>query len=449
MTDTIAAISTAFGEAAISVLRLSGPESQAVAEKVFRSELPVQQLEARRMQHGRIVDGEGHAVDDVLLTVFRGPESYTGEDVIEISAHGGILVTRRIFELLLGNGARAAEPGEFTRRAFLNGKMDLTQAEAVIDLIHAQSDLSLRAASQQLEGRLGRAAESVREDLIQLVAHVEAYIDFPDEDIDPDTGAALESRMESVRTRLCALLDTAEHGRILRGGARTVICGAPNVGKSSLLNALSGRDRAIVSPQAGTTRDTIEEVLHIHGLPFLLVDTAGLRAHTSDYIESEGMERARRELERADVVVEVVDGSAPRGEARRVPVSPGKRGHLLVLNKSDLGGHPDWKGAPAIAVSCRTGEGIDKLRAAMRDAVWGGAGSGDSQLVAINARHQRCFQCAAEAMEDALAAFEHDEAPEIIAFELREALQAVGEVTGRVGVEELLGAIFSRFCIGK
>lgn len=449
MPDTIAAISTAFGDAAISVLRLSGAESQKIAERVFRSKQPVQQLQARSMHHGQILDGEGRAVDDVLLTIFRGPASYTGEDVIEISAHGGILVTRRIYELLLSNGARAAEPGEFTRRAFLNGKMDLTQAEAVMDLIHAQSELSLQAAAQQLEGRLGRAADSIREGLIQLVANVEAHIDFPDEDIDPDTGAALKSRMESIHTRLGSLLDTAEHGRILRSGARTVICGAPNVGKSSLLNALSGRDRAIVSSQAGTTRDTIEEVLHVHGLPFLLVDTAGLRAHTSDRLESEGIERARRELERADVIIEVVDGSVPQSEAHRAPVPTGKRGHVLVLNKSDLGGHPNWQGVPALAVSCKTGDGIENLRAAMRDAVWSGAGSGDSQLVAINARHQRCFQCAAEAMEDALEAFEHDEAPEIIAFELREALQAVGEVTGRVEAEELLGAIFSRFCIGK
>jgi tRNA modification GTPase len=449
MTDTIAAISTAFGEAAISVLRLSGPDSRAIAEKVFRSKLPLRRMAPRTAHHGTIVDDAGRGVDDVLLTIFHGPASYTGEDVIEISAHGGILVTRRIYDLLLAKGARGAEPGEFTQRAFLNGKMDLTQAEAVMDLIHAQSELALQAASRQLEGRLGRAAESIREDLIQLVAHVEAYIDFPDEDIDPDTGAALKLRMEAIHARLRALLDTAEHGRILRSGARTVICGAPNVGKSSLLNALSGRDRAIVSPQAGTTRDTIEEVLHIHGLTFVLVDTAGLRSHTSDSIESEGIGRTRRELERADVILEVVDGSIAHDEAQRVPVPAGKRGHLLVRNKADLGAHPAWQAIPGLAVSCASGEGIDDLRAAMRDAVWSGAGSGDAPLVAINARHQRCFQRAAEAMEDAAEAFEHDEAPEIIAFELREAMQAVGEVTGRVDAEEVLGAIFSRFCIGK
>lgn len=449
MTDTIAAISTAFGEAAISVLRLSGPDSVAIAEKCFSSMRPLRLLPSRTLNHGLIFDDERRTVDEVLLTIFRGPASYTGEDVIEISAHGGILVTRRIYELLLSNGARAAAPGEFTQRAFLNGKMDLTQAEAVMDLIHAQSELSLRAASQQLEGRLGREADSIREDLLQLVAHVEAYIDFPEEDIDPDTGAALKLRMESIQARLCSLLDTAEHGRILRSGARTVICGAPNVGKSSLLNALSGHDRAIVSPQAGTTRDTIEEVLHIHGLPFVLVDTAGLRKHTSDYIESEGIERTRRELERADVIIEVLDGSVSQDEAHRVPVAPGKRGHLVVLNKTDAGLHPTWNSISGLPVSCQTGAGLDQLRAAMRDAAWNGDRSSDSHLVAINTRHQRHFQRAAEAMEDAEKAFENDGTPELIAFELRDALQAVGEVTGRVDAEEVLGAIFSRFCIGK
>jgi tRNA modification GTPase len=318
-----------------------------------------------------------------------------------------------------------------------------------MDLIRAQSDLALQAASQQLEGGLGRAAESLREELIQLVAQVEAYIDFPEEDIDPDTGSVLKARMDAVQQRFGALLDTAEQGRILRSGARTVICGAPNVGKSSLLNALSGHDRAIVSPHAGTTRDTIEEVLHIHGLPFVLVDTAGLRTHTSDFIESLGMDRTRRELGRADVIVEVVDSHSSPDSAHRVPVSPGRRGHLLVLNKTDLGMHPAWQATGGLTFSCKTGTGIDALRAAMRDAVWNAGSAGDAPLVAINARHQRSFQRAAEALADAADAFDHDQAPEIIAFELREALQAVGEVSGRVDAEEVLGAIFARFCVGK
>ena len=447
--DTIAAISTALGEGAVSLLRLSGNDAVAIADKFFRSKQGLRQVPARRASFGRIVDREGRTVDEVLLTLFRAPHSYTGEDVVEISAHGGLFVTRRILDLLLAGGARAADPGEFTQRAFLNGKMDLTQAEAVMDLIRAQSDLALRAATRQLEGGLGRAAEAMRGELIQLVAQVEAFIDFPEEDIDPDTGAALKARMQAVQQGLGALLETAERGRILRSGARTVICGAPNVGKSSLLNALSGRDRAIVSPQAGTTRDTIEELLHIHGLPFVLVDTAGLRAHTADPVESAGMERTHRELERADVILEVVDGHSAPDTARRVPVPPGHRGHILVWNKSDLGIHPAWPASGGWPLSCATGQGLDALRAAMRDSVWDAGGTADPPLVAINARHQRNFQRASEALADAVEAFEHDEAPEIVAFELREALQAVGEVSGRVDAEEVLGAIFARFCIGK
>ncbi|QIF02585.1 tRNA uridine-5-carboxymethylaminomethyl(34) synthesis GTPase MnmE [Roseimicrobium sp. ORNL1] len=450
MTDTIAAISTAFGEAAISVLRVSGPEAVRVGDNIFRGKSPVPELSPRMQHLGRIVDANDATVDSVLLTVFRGPASYTGEDMVEISCHGGVLVTRRIYELLLANGARAAEPGEFTQRAFLNGKLDLTQAEAVMDLIHAQSELALQAASQQLEGRLGHTAEQMREDLIHLLAHLEAYIDFPEEDIDPDTGDAMLKRMEALQSTLRSLLDTAEHGRILRSGARTVICGEPNVGKSSLLNLLTGFERAIVSPQAGTTRDTIEEVLHIHGLPFRLVDTAGLRQHTSDFIEQHGMERTRKELAQADVILEVVDGSKPQAEAHRVPIPAGReKAHVVILNKADLGIHDSWSSAPAVALSCASAQGVEALRNAMRDAVWSGAVSGNAQLVAINARHKACFERAAAALREAAETFRAGTGTEFVALHVREAMQSIGEVTGRVDVEEVLGAIFSTFCIGK
>ncbi|RBP46137.1 tRNA modification GTPase [Roseimicrobium gellanilyticum] len=450
MTDTIAAISTAFGEAAISVLRVSGTEAVRVGDSIFRGKAPVAELPSRVQHLGRIVDVSDATVDSVLLTVFRGPASYTGEDMVEISCHGGILVTRRIYELLLASGARAAEPGEFTQRAFLNGKLDLTQAEAVMDLIHAQSELALQAASQQLEGRLGHTAEQMREDLIHLLAHLEAYIDFPEEDIDPDTGDAMLKRMEALQTTLRSLLETAEHGRILRSGARTVICGEPNVGKSSLLNLLTGFERAIVSPQAGTTRDTIEEMLHIHGLPFRLVDTAGLRQHTSDFIEQHGMERTRKELSQADVILEVVDGSKPQAEAHRVPVPAGReKAHVLILNKADLGTHDSWSEVSSVALSCSSALGVEALRNAMRDAVWSSAASGNAQLVAINARHKSCFERASAALREAAETFRASTGTEFVALHVREAMQAIGEVTGRVDVEEVLGAIFSTFCIGK
>lgn len=310
MNDTIAAISTPLGEGAIAVLRMSGPRAVEIAGQVFRGKVRANAMAARMQRFGAICD-EGQKLDDVLLTVFRSPHSYTGEDVVEIAGHGGVLVARRILELLLKCGARSAEPGEFTQRAYLSGKMDLTQAEAVMDLITAQTDLALRAATEQLEGRLGERIRGLRERLVELLAHVEAFIDFPDEDIDPDTGDALRAKLDTARAETAALLATAGQGRVLREGVRTVIYGAPNVGKSSLLNLLLGYERAIVSARPGTTRDVIEEVISLRGYPLRLVDTAGIR-ESDDEIERAGMARTRRQVERADLVLHIADASAPR-----------------------------------------------------------------------------------------------------------------------------------------
>lgn len=295
MTDTIAAIATPFGEGAIALLRLSGPQALQMARAIFRG---ANEFTPRLAHFGAIHDG-ARKLDEVLLTVFPTPASYTGEDVVEIACHGGVLISRRILELLLENGARSAQPGEFTQRAYLNGKMDLTQAEAVMDLIGAQTDLALRAATEQLEGRLGAHFRELRDGLIEVLAHVEAYIDFPDEDIDPATGEALLAKIDSVRANASALLATARPGKILREGVRTVIFGAPNVGKSSLLNLLLGYERAIVSARPGTTRDVIEETIDVRGIPLRLVDTAGVR-ESDDEIEREGIARTRRQIERAD-----------------------------------------------------------------------------------------------------------------------------------------------------
>jgi tRNA modification GTPase len=289
--DTIAAISTPIGEGALAVIRLSGGGALSILTRIFAGSMSPEKFVPRRVEFGRIHDAAGK-VDDVLVTFFRGPKSYTGEDVVEISCHGGILVTRRVLDLLLAAGARMADPGEFTQRAFLNGKMDLTQAEAVMDLIRAQTELALRAANEQLAGHLGNELTDIRELLLTSLAHVEAYIDFPDEQIDPDTGKALLDRILALENRLDRLLATADQGRVLRHGLRTVIYGAPNVGKSSLLNLLLGYDRAIVSEVPGTTRDTIEEVINVRGIPVRLIDTAGAR-ESSDLLESEGIRRTQ------------------------------------------------------------------------------------------------------------------------------------------------------------
>ncbi len=449
LNDTIAAISTSLGEAAISVLRVTGPQALQVAEKVARTKKPLAALKPRQAHLADLVDKEGHVIDHAMLLRFLGPASYTGEDVVELHCHGGLLVTQRILELLLAAGARAAEPGEFTQRAYLNGKMDLTQAEAVMDLIHAQSTLAMRAANEQLEGSIGREAQQMREELIHVLAHIEAFIDFPEEDISPETGEAMLARIDAVRSRVQRLLATAEHGRILRHGARTVICGEPNVGKSSLLNVLLGFERAIVSPQAGTTRDTIEEMLQVHGLPLRLVDTAGLR-EGGDEIERYGMQRTGREIDRADLVIEVVDGTHSRDEIQRVETHIDSTRHLLVLNKADLGIHPSWGADEGIRVSSVNQEGIEVLRAAIRDIVMRSSGSMmTDHPVAINARHKSCFERVAASLKATRESLVRQDAPEFIALEAREALQALGDVVGRVDIEEILDEVFSSFCIGK
>jgi tRNA modification GTPase len=441
--ETIAAISTPIGEGAIAIVRLSGSAALAVLNRVFVGDVAPEAFVPRRVMLGRIQDDAGK-VDDVLVTWFRAPNSYTGEDLVEISCHGGILVTRRVLDLVLAAGARMADPGEFTQRSFLNGKMDLTQAEAVIDLIRAQTELALRAASEQLSGSLGSEISDLRELLLTTLAHVEAYIDFPDEEIDPDTGKSLRDRMGILQRRLERLLATADHGRVLRHGLRTVIYGAPNVGKSSLLNLLLGYDRAIVSEIPGTTRDTIEEVINVRGIPVRLIDTAGAR-ESADLVESEGIRRAREQVDQADLVIQVVDGSEPPANLKKF--EEGKS--VLLLNKSDLGIHPQWREFDTVRFSCKEKTGLDALNQAIWERVMGEKVQLADVRVAISARHQACLQHAKKFLEAARNSLQEGKSPEFISIELRGALDAVGEVIGKLDTEDLLGKIFSEFCIGK
>ena len=337
--DTIAAIATPPGSGAIAVIRMSGPQATDVL-KACTGKV----TEERRATLAYVRDERGQTIDEVVVTRFAAPASYTGEDVVEFSCHGGMLVTRRVLERLLQCGARPAEPGEFTRRAFENGRMDLTRAEAVMDVINAGSDLALRAAQNQLHGAIFRKVESAVDRLISVAAHVEAYIDFPEEDIAPDTTQDLVDAVDAVCAELRALLATADEGRLLREGVRTAIIGAPNVGKSSLLNMLLGYERAIVSDTAGTTRDTIEESVSLGGLRLRLIDTAGLH-ESADAIECAGMERSRRAGAEADLILEVADATLP---AKRAELPPSSAQHLLLLNKCDLAEHADWQGVETI-----------------------------------------------------------------------------------------------------
>src|SRR6478672_8126549 len=346
--ETIAAISTAAGEAAIALIRISGKDAIEVADKVFRGKQRPSDFASQTQHLGEIVEN-GVIIDQAMLAVHRAPASYTGEDLIEISCHGGALVTAKVLEICLRAGARGARPGEFTERAYLNGKIDLTQAEAVIDLIRAQTDLALRSATEQLSGRLGEQFSNLLQRLIEIIAHVEASMDFPEEGISPDDVTTIRDRLESLGNEIDRLIATAETGRILREGLRVVIFGATNAGKSSLLNRMLGFDRAIVSEMHGTTRDSIEERINLRGIALRLFDTAGLRA-PENVVEREGMERTQRTLETADLRLHIVDASAPR------PADfAGNSDELLIFNKSDLTEHTEWSSTDAIRISCKTG----------------------------------------------------------------------------------------------
>lgn len=438
-TDTIAAIATPPGSGAISVVRMSGPQATAVLQSCTGKV-----TQARRATLAHVRDARGQVIDEVVVTYYAGPASYTGEDVVEFSCHGGMLVTRRVLERLLQCGARPAEPGEFTRRAFENGRMDLTRAEAVMDVINAGSDLALRAAQNQLHGAIFRKVEAAVDKLISVAAHVEAYIDFPEEDIAPDTTQELVDAVDAVCAELRALLATADEGRLLREGVRTAIIGAPNVGKSSLLNMLLGYERAIVSDTAGTTRDTIEESVSLGGLRLRLIDTAGLH-DSADAIERAGMERSRRAGAEADLVLEVADATLPPARAE-LPQSTAQ--HILLLNKCDLPEHPAWQGVQALRISCHTGRGHQELADTITGLFLHSSGELDT-LAAINTRHRYALQQALDYLAAARTGLLSGVSPELMDIDLRAALDALGSISGRVDTEDILTRVFATFCLGK
>ena len=437
--ETIAAVATPPGEGAIAMVRISGPDARTIVNRIFQpaGKLPV----PRAATFGKIRDGS-EVLDQVLVTTFRGPSSFTGEDMAEITCHGGILLAARILALVLRSGARAAEAGEFSQRAFFNGKIDLTRAEAIMDLICARTPLALRSAALQLEGRLGDEILRLRDEILGIVAHIEAWIDFPDEGIDPATGRLLLEKITAALGRTDALLSTADEGRLLREGVRVAIVGRPNAGKSSLLNRLLGIERAIVSDIPGTTRDTIEETACLRGILFRLTDTAGLR-DTIDPVEREGVVRAGRAMENADIVLHIVDATSCE-----LPAQLPERG-ISVANKCDLL-PPGFVLPPGtLPVSSLTGDGFDQLIDAMIHTAGTAQLSAGQSLAAINARHKSLLESASEALRAARTLVGNDEPPELSAMELRSALDALGRIVGVSGTEDILGEIFSRFCIGK
>ena len=450
--DTIAAIATPLGEGGLAVVRLSGPEALQIADQSFepvgKSSLKPSQAATHTIQYGRVMR-QKKVVDEVLLAVMRAPRTFTKEDVVEITCHGGLLPAKLVLDVLLESGARLALPGEFTKRAFLNGRIDLVQAEAVADLIHSRTELALTAANEQLAGKLSQRINQLRDEMLKTLAHIEAHIDFPDEDISPDTREKLTNKLESGLVFMDELLRTSDEGQILRRGIRAAIIGRPNVGKSSLLNQLLGHDRAIVSPIAGTTRDTIEETANIRGLPIVFVDTAGLR-ESGDEIEIEGIRRSRQTLDRAELILHVFDATQPLSAADQKYLAEfaGKK-RILICNKIDLPRRLDLAGLPGVNVSCVTGEGLEKLKDTIKELVWSGEIKAEMLQVMINSRHQEALKRARMSTQQTIEALRGQLTLELVAMDLRIAVNAIGEIVGKTTTEDLLDSIFSQFCIGK
>ncbi len=457
LTDTIAAIATPLGEGGLAVIRLSGSAALSVADNSFRpvgksSSKPSEAL-THTLHYGKVVH-DGRDVDEVMLAVLRAPRTFTREDVVEITCHGGLLATKLVLDTVLANGARLAQPGEFTKRAFLNGRLDLAQAEAVADLIHARTELALTAANEQLAGRLSQRINLLRDQMVATLAHVEAHIDFPDEDIAADTKEKLIARLASGLAFMDELLRTADEGQILRRGIRAAIIGRPNAGKSSLLNQLLGHDRAIVSHIAGTTRDTIEETANIRGIPVVFVDTAGLR-DAGDVIEQEGIRRTRAMVAKAELILHVLAADEPLSteDERFLAEFAGKK-RILIRNKTDLSVKleltpPFSEKAVVVNVSCLTAAGIEPLKDAIKELFWAGEIKAEMLQAMINSRHQDALRRARTATERTITALRDGITLELAALDLRIGVNAVGEIVGKTTTEDLLDSIFSQFCLGK
>ncbi len=469
--DTICAIATPVGEGGIGIVRLSGSQALQVAGGLvrLRSGKPLKSVETHTLHLADIVipaslnqpaqsmrrsHGSGSDfLDEALVVYMKGPRSFTGEDVVEIQSHGGGLVLSLVCRACVAAGARLAEPGEFTKRAFLNGRLDLSQAEAVLDTIRAKSAVSLGIAQRQLRGDLAREVETARAALLGLLAHLEAGIDFVEEDIAFLKKQEVVSTIEETAALVRRLQSTAREGRLLREGARVVIVGRPNVGKSSILNRLLREERAIVTPIPGTTRDVIEESVDLEGVAVHLVDTAGIR-ETEDVIEREGIKRSRSAQQEADLQVIVVDGSLALTEDDLVLIGRAiVEKHVIVFNKSDLPRQVSQSsldpGVVCVSVSAKTGAGIDGLRAAIRSQLIGAGGETSESVMIMNARHQTALDRAAEALQEATGSIGAGMATELVALDLRTAADALGEITGAITTDEILERIFSEFCIGK
>ena len=454
--DTIAAIATSIGEGGISIIRVSGDKCIDIVDSIFtgKNDRKLHDLKSYTMRYGHIIDKKGSRLDEVIISYMKGPKSFTAEDTIEVNCHGGVVGTNRVLQEIIKSGARMAEPGEFTKRAFLNGRIDLSQAEAVIDIIRSKTELSMKSALMQSEGSISREIKSIRNKLLSVIAHIEVTVDYPEEDIEEVTAGEVSQNVTEIISEIDILLSTADEGKILREGLSTVIVGKPNVGKSSLLNALVREKRAIVTDVPGTTRDAIEEYISIEGIPVKIVDTAGIR-ETEDIVEKIGVEKSKEKIDEADLVILILDSSnSLSNEDREIIEYIKEKKYIILLNKSDLGGKiernelQNLKSKYITNISVKTGEGLNQVKEHIKDLFFNGEIKTEGVFVTNN-RHKESLIRAKENLESSLNAIECTSAIDLASIDIRNAWMNLGEITGEALDEDIIHKIFSEFCLGK
>lgn len=454
--DTIVAVATSMGEGGISIIRVSGHKVLDIVDKIFRgkNKKSLKDMKTYTMRYGYIVDSDGHDLDEVIISFMKGPRSFTAEDTVEINCHGGVVVTNSILSEVIKAGARLAEPGEFTKRAFLNGRIDLSQAEAVIDIIRAKTELSAKSAVMQSEGKISKEIEDLREKLLAIIAHIEATVDYPEDDLEEVTNEKATEELTEMLDTIKELLESAEEGKILREGLKLVIVGKPNVGKSSLLNALLREQRAIVTDVPGTTRDVIEEYINLNGVPVQVVDTAGIR-ETEDVVERIGVQKSKEKIEEADLIVFMLDVSRDLDEEDKEIFTHIKdKNYVVLLNKTDLNAKIDKNTLDFIdesklyKVSAKTGEGIETLKNIIKDMFFKGEINSENIFITNN-RHKEALIRAKENIESALNTLSTVFAIDLASIDLRNAWSNLGEITGDTLEEDIIHKIFSKFCLGK
>lgn len=456
--DTITSISTPMGEGAIGIVRLSGPEAVEIGDKLYKGKKKLKDVPSHTINYGHIIDPEtDEVVEEVMISVLRAPKTFTREDIIEINCHGGILTINRILELTMTHGARMAEPGEYTKRAFLNGRIDLSQAEAVMDFIRSKTDRASKVAMNQIEGRLSDLIKQQRQSILEILAQVEVNIDYPEyDDVEDATTEFLLAQSKKIKNEIDQLLETGTQGKIMREGLSTVIVGKPNVGKSSMLNNLIQDNKAIVTEVAGTTRDVLEEYVNVRGVPLRLVDTAGIR-DTEDIVEKIGVERSRKALSEADLILFVLNNNEPLTEEDRTLYEVIKNEDAIVIvNKTDLERQLDIEvvktmigDTPLIQTSMLKQEGIDELELQIRDLFFGGEVQNQDMTYVSNSRHISLLKQARQTIQDAIDAAEAGIPMDMVQIDLTRTWELLGEIIGESASDELINQLFSQFCLGK